>query len=1014
MKKRTEKERRLLIAEVLILAAAILAVLLPQLIGTVSRVREPGDIKREEDLNGRVIGAVSGSGLETQSRERWSESEIYYAAESSELPKLAADGTIDAFLAPSEEVRAILASNPELTALPDDGNKELVPDGEDAEERVTVIINKKDYGYLATSRTLDSLSAPGTRFAALTGSELADFPARIYPEGEILSYNSFIDMFEAVENGKADAAVAYLTFCDMVQENYKDLAFITTPLSGVTYGFGTRQDEKGDKLKAELNAYIAEMNESGEMQRIAQKWESATEDYTPELEYTYSGENGVLRICTPAGWFPMTYYSGNKLVGRFVDTACDFCAKYGYTPEFECVDYPTEVAGLSSGAYDIMADSLYITPERLERINITDPVLGSEMYIVVKSEPETETVSASSVFAERLKDGFRGNFIKEERWKMLLGGLKLTLLISLLSCAFGTLLGAVICRMRMSGNTFAEAFARIYIRALQGIPILVLLLVLYYIVFADDNASAFRISVLGFSLDFSAYVSEIFRSGIEAVPEGQSRAAKALGFTPVQGFVKVVLPQAMKHILPVYSGQLVSMVKLTSVAGYISVMELTKVTDIIRSRTFDAFFPLITATIIYFLMSNILTGVMKLASRRLGQGAGSRRLAGLDTSVDNSRGNSGTGAVPAAERGKEILVIEHLAKSFGEVTPLKDVSCSISSGDVISVIGPSGTGKSTLLNLINRLEEPDDGGIILDGEDTRAAGYNYSRLRRRVGMVFQSFNLFAHLTIVENVMLAQTELLKRTRREAYERSMELLGTVGLAGKALSYPSELSGGQQQRAAIARAIAMDPEIVLFDEPTSALDPTMVGEVLSVIRNLAQKGTTMLVVTHEMKFARDVSNRVFYMDEGVIYEEGSPAQIFEAPVRDKTRQFINHLKIFDHTLADEQADVLEMLSAVDEFSRRNMIPQRLLNKLLTVTEELCINICFAGYGKAGAVEFSFEYSPEEQYARFTVDFTGEHRDPLEGADQISVKLLKNVMSEYSCRQSGDRDRIEGCVRE
>ena len=735
-----------------------------------------------------------------------------------------------------------------------------------------------------------------------------------------------------------------------------------------------------------------------------------SEDDDPTLNYTFSGENGVLHVSTPGTWFPMTFFKGNQPTGMFIDIIDRFCLEYGYEPKYECVDYPTQIAGLTSGTYDIMADTLFITPERLEQLNITDSVIRSYMYIVERTDAETVTASKAEIFAKKLVSSFRINFIKDDRWKMVLSGLLMTLLLSLFSGVIGTVFGAVICRMRMSRNAAATAFAQLYVKVVQGIPILVLLMVLYYLVFNDDKVSAFAVCVIGFSLDFAAYVSEIFRSGIEAVPPGQARAAKALGFTPVHGFVKVVLPQAMRHILPVYSGQFISMVKLTSVAGYISVMELTKVTDIIRSRTYDAFFPLLTAALIYFLLSNLFIMIMKLISGRLNSTDPARRLKNINKDIgiaeaDITEGKSSRG-------GKEMLVIDGLAKSFEEASPLKNVCCTVKKGDVISVIGPSGTGKSTLLNLINHLEIPDKGKILLDGEDTLAPGYDYSRLRRRVGMVFQSFNLFSHLTVVENVMLAQTELLKRSRQEAYARSMALLDTVGLMAKAYNYPSELSGGQQQRVAIARAIAMDPEIMLFDEPTSALDPTMVSEVLAVIRNLAQKGMTMLIVTHEMRFARDVSNRVFYMDEGVIYEEGEPEQIFSSSAKDKTRQFVNHLRIFTYKLKDNKSDALSLIHEVDSFSHRYMLPQKLNLKLLTIAEELCMNGAFIDFGDDTEVDISFEFSPENNTVHFTVDYGGSLRDPLDSDETISVKLLKNAASDLKYISADGRNHIEGSI--
>ena len=219
-----------------------------------------------------------------------------------------------------------------------------------------------------------------------------------------------------------------------------------------------------------------------------------------------------------------------------------------------------------------------------------------------------------------------------------------------------------------------------------------------------------------------------------------------------------------------------------------------------------------------------------------------------------------------------LIEVEHLRKEYPNATPLKDVNAHVDRGEVISVIGPSGTGKSTFLRCLNRLETPTSGRILVDGVDMCDPATDLDAMRRRMGMVFQGFNLFEHLLVAENIMLGPVRLLGMGRQEAYGRALELLAQVGLKDKALSYPRELSGGQKQRVAIARGLAMDPDILLFDEPTSALDPTMVSEVLSVMKGLASRGLTMLVVTHEMRFARDVSNRVFYMDRGELWEENA----------------------------------------------------------------------------------------------------------------------------------------------
>ena len=239
----------------------------------------------------------------------------------------------------------------------------------------------------------------------------------------------------------------------------------------------------------------------------------------------------------------------------------------------------------------------------------------------------------------------------------------------------------------------------------------------------------------------------------------------------------------------------------------------------------------------------------------------------------------------------EVLIkVENLSKSFGKNEVLKNVNMQIEKGEVIAIIGPSGCGKSTFIRTLNQLENLTEGKIYLDGEDITAKGVDINDVRRRVGMVFQHFNLFPHLTIQKNLTLAPVKLGLMTEEEANKKAAELLERVGLADKASAYPDSLSGGQKQRIAIARTLAMNPEVILFDEPTSALDPEMVGEVLNLMKELADDGMTMVVVTHEMGFAREVADRVLFFDEMGIKEEGTPAEIFDAPKSQRLQDFLS----------------------------------------------------------------------------------------------------------------------------
>ena len=351
-----------------------------------------------------------------------------------------------------------------------------------------------------------------------------------------------------------------------------------------------------------------------------------------------------------------------------------------------------------------------------------------------------------------------------------------------------------------------------------------------------------------------------------------------------------------------------------------------------------------------------------------------------------------------------MIRIEHLKKSYEAGTPLTDVNAEIGEGEIISVIGPSGTGKSTLLRCINLLETPTAGRVFIDGEEITDKKCKVHLLRQKMGMVFQSFNLFNHLNIIENIMAGPVELLGKTRQEAYDKGMELLRSVGLADRALAFPDELSGGQKQRAAIARTLAMEPKILLFDEPTSALDPTMIGEVLAVIRNLAKQGLTMIIVTHEMKFARDVSSRVFYMDEGVIYEDGTPEQIFEHPQKEKTRQFILHLKVLEEAITSRDFDFIGVNTRIEEFGRKHMMDQKMIRRAMRIFEEMCVQTILPHLGTDVDIRFTLEYAEQSGEATLSLRWNGAEFDPLKEGEELSVLLAKNAASEIGYTRTLD----------
>ena len=834
-----------------------------------------------------------------------------------------------------------------------------------------------------------------------------------------------------------------------------------------------------------------------------------------------------------------------------------------------------------------------------------------------------------------ITESFTNNLIAEDRYRMILDGLQVTLLITFWAAILGTLLGGLVCWMRMSRRKWLQQVAKTYLGLMYGMPVLVLLMLMYYVVMAPLDATGIVVAIVTLAMNMSAYICEILRTAIQRIDRGQTEAGLALGFTGRQTFLKIVLPQVIKSIMPVYQGEIVCLLKETSIVGFIAVADMTHACDLIRSRTFDAFFPLIVTAIIYFLMTRlivllfqslvqrkrvkavtaavvlILSGMLGYVSTMLSdtdtdataeaadqssvppafQALNGKNvaviigsiqdiavtdmapdanilrmtsqtdlLAALENGkVDAAGGESltlifckevaakvdsvgsglppipiaacfrldntelqqdfnrfladirrdgtyqqiydrwqqsndpsamaipqqrGTGRtlrvatypamppfnfinygkpsglepalltewanrrnwqleylimdfaaqIPAVQTGKAdmamgaisiteerqkqvlfsdgyidshivlmtrkgeaailtnptqpttsnndetqwpwavalliiiigggawlfirhkhgtctkpqtsdikprtsdpLLRITHLKKSYGALDVLCDITTEVHRGEVISIIGPSGTGKSTFLRCLNLLEQPTSGSIVVDGEDILTKGYPVNKLRQKMGMVFQSFNLFEHKTVLENVIFAPCQLRRMPEEEARREGLALLRKVGLAEKADVYPSSLSGGQKQRVAIARALAMKPDVILFDEPTSALDPTMVGEVLSVIRQLAKEGMTMLIVTHEMKFAHDVSTRIFFMYDGYIHEDGSPRQIFESPVHSATKAFIQRIRKEVFEIDGPDFDFLGMHSAVSAFCHKYGIPekeekaQQLIGKML-----------------------------------------------------------------------------------
>jgi polar amino acid transport system permease protein len=501
----------------------------------------------------------------------------------------------------------------------------------------------------------------------------------------------------------------------------------------------------------------------------------------------------------------------------------------------------------------------------------------------------------------------------------LLKGAWLAIEIAALSMVFGLLLGLGLALLRLSRHAVVSGTAWLYIWFMRGTPLLLQLVFIFDVLPAVGlTFDTFTTAVLGFSLNEAAFTAEIIRGGIMSVNRSQSVAAAALGMPPLLTLRRIILPQAMRAILPALANQTISLIKGTSIASVIFVNELTFRAEQIVGQNFRFFQVFTAAGLIYLIMTSAVAAGQIAAERRfdfMREKVPGRLVSFLKRNrppppASAPRPDPPRERLPALIAGicRDLVtadalpsvVCRNVQKSYGDREILKSIDLTVHTGEVVVIMGPSGSGKSTLLRLINHLEPLDWGEITVDG---RHVGYEkipggglrptrklaQARADARIGMVFQHFNLFEHLSALENVMEAPVTVYRRSSEDTRSIGLRLLSAVGLARHADHLPHRLSGGQQQRVAIARALAVSPRVMLFDEPTSALDPELVGEVLGVIRGLAEAGMTMIIVTHEVRFARDVADRVLFMDGGVIVEQGTPEQVLDHPVQERTQRFL-----------------------------------------------------------------------------------------------------------------------------
>jgi polar amino acid transport system permease protein len=526
----------------------------------------------------------------------------------------------------------------------------------------------------------------------------------------------------------------------------------------------------------------------------------------------------------------------------------------------------------------------------------------------------------------------------------LLEGIVVTLEVAAGAFLVGLLWGLVLTAVQLGHIPVLSTVARAYAIVTRGTPLLLQLLFVYDILpTVGVRFSAVETAILVLGLSTSTYFSEIIRGSVTALDRGQLLAARSLGMTPWITARVVVAPQALRIALPMMANQCVTLILSSSLASTISVSELTLRSELLVSSNFKVMAVYAASAVMYLVLTGGVAGVQLLLERSWDLERGPRRgswvrwgeiigqltrgvftparapqspverasVAGFEDAVDGAPASrasdaeiwKGLGLSGSTRKSALMLSVRGLTKSYGRVLALREVDLDVSSGEVVAILGPSGCGKSTLLRAIARLEPVDAGevriagqafGVGLDGRQLRGRALARARAEARIGMVFQHFELFSHMSALDNVSVALRYVYGQPRRQAEDWGRGLLEAVGLAPHADRLPRHLSGGQQQRAAIARALAISPRLILLDEPTSALDPEMVHEVLTVLRRLAASGMTMVVVTHELNFAREVADSAVFMQDGTVIESGSPAQLLDHPRSAALRNFLRILEV------------------------------------------------------------------------------------------------------------------------
>jgi polar amino acid transport system substrate-binding protein len=455
--------------------------------------------------------------------------------------------------------------------------------------------------------------AETSRIGVMTGSTSEAIAAKRFPLADVKHFDDVVDAIGALKAGQLDAVLTgYPAALQSTKRNH-DLALVQEDLSNEDTSIGIKKGNT--KLLSQVDGIISKLKADGTLADMSRRW--FKKDLSPyeEIDITLPTKGAPLKVGVSATREPFNFVDAEgRITGHDGELSRRIAQGLDRPVEFENMRFASLIPALQAGKIDIIITGMSATPERAKKIDFTQRYYELHQVLLVRSALAINPNGPS--FWDRTVESFDSNIIKEKRYLLLLEGLKTTVLISILSAALGTLLGALVCYMRMSGSSYLNMPARVFIDILRGTPVLVLLMLIFYVVFASLNVSPVMVSVVAFGLNFGAYSAEIFRTGIEGVDRGQTEAGVSMGFTRAQTFFNIVLPQMIQRVLPIYKGEFISLVKMTSVVGYIAVHDLTKASDIIRSRTFDAFFPLVMVAVLYFFVSWIFIRLLGLIERK--------------------------------------------------------------------------------------------------------------------------------------------------------------------------------------------------------------------------------------------------------------------------------------------------------------------------------------------------------------------------------------------------------------